>query len=704
MSHFPSRQLRTKHIKPEPPTRRVACLASGSSFINVSGFIFCALFAGSLLSTVGCENKASERVDARQARQRQLGKSGALLKAVNAQLQSLPETMALELRPPTVLLDARSSRNKQDVMAVAGLAEGAQLPIYNRIAVPVGNAGFKALEVRPGDIVKYYILDDPEAVERAKQTGEMGFSNKVALNLEVAQVLDDNSLLFVGGLTQPVLQPHRLEIWRVSDERMSEINTSLARYAVRGEPMLGWQPTPDTGSLTQIVERLNQWIRSRSIPDDWQPPELLETLPEELRGSETMSAEITLSALRAAKFQSHEGRLLQEALWTRDIGRWASGKQFEPLERARSLFDWTVRNITLSTDPRLLSNRPWQTLAFGRGTLEQRAWVFAALCRQQRLPAVVLTLPKSENAPEWLWCAVLHEGKLHLFDPKLGLELASDGKLLTLAEVQQDDSLLRQFDLPDMPYSATAAQARTAVANVVAEPLSLSWRAEELQRQLSGAGALPLQVEVDLIAKEITQLPSVETVQLWPVPFDLLKRQLTLGENTRNAIALEFRPFTWRPKLWKARAMHLRGKLETEEDAAKKNDALYDAANDHRQAGQLYMDPGVRPKDKLLKNVVSEKRKIYERTKADATYWLGLLQYEMGSYESAQQWLKNKALETAAAKHLTHGVTYNLARAHEAAGNKQQAAKLLATSTSQQKHGDLLRAKNLRQQEEARDN
>lgn len=651
------------------------------------------------LTTLGCNNDSSDRVHARQARQRQLGKSGALLQAVSAQLRSLPETMALELSPPTVVLDARTSRDKQDVLAVVGTPPGSQFPIYNHISVPAGNAGFKSIEVKPGDIIKYYILDDAESVERERLTGEQSFSRKVAMDLEVAQVLDDNSMLFVGGLNLPVELPQRLEIWRVSDERMAEINTSLARYAVRGEPMRGWEPTPDATSLTQIVERLNQWIRSRNVPDDWQPAELLQSLPESVRDDPLLAPEIMASALRAARFAAHEGRLLQEALWIRNISEWACGEQYDPLQRARNLFDWTVRNVTLSDDPRLAANRPWQTLAFGRGTAAQRAWLFAELCRQQRITAVVLTVPQSEAKQDWLWSAVLNEGQLYLFDPQLGLELGGADKPLTLSKVQQDDALLRSFDLEELAYPITAQQAKSVVANVVAEPLGLSWRAEELQRQLSGSGALPLKVQADAIAKEVSALDSIDDVQLWAAPFDFIGKQLSLKEKTRNAIALEFRPFTWRPMLWKARALHLRGKLETEEDAAKQaalqNDALYDAANDHREAGQLYMHRGVRPSEQKLAKVPNEKRRIYERTKAIATYWLGLLQYDLGNYESAQQWLSNDTLKAPSASHLSAGVQYNMARAYEAAGNKTKAAELLAASDSLQKHGDRLRARRL---------
>ena len=68
---------------------------------------------------------------------------------------------------------------------------------------------------------------------------------------------------------------------------------------------------------------------------------------------------------------------IQEAIWLRDISRWAHGDGFDDVSRATALFDWTVRNIQLEADEDSMPRRPWQTLLFGRGTAEQRAWVFA---------------------------------------------------------------------------------------------------------------------------------------------------------------------------------------------------------------------------------------------------------------------------------------------------------------------------------------
>ena len=47
-------------------------------------------------------------------------------------------------------------------------------------------------------------------------------------------------------------------------------------------------------------------------------------------------------------FAEREGRLLEEAVWLRDISQWARGEQLSSdADVATALFDWTVRNVQL---------------------------------------------------------------------------------------------------------------------------------------------------------------------------------------------------------------------------------------------------------------------------------------------------------------------------------------------------------------------
>src|SRR3990172_9778340 len=101
--------------------------------------------------------------------------------------------------------------------------------------------------------------------------------------------------------------------------------------------------------------------------------------------------------------------------------------------------------------------RPWELLLYGHGTAEQRAWVFALSCRQQGLDVVMLELPEAGKPKFWL-PALLSDGKLYLYDTRLGLPIPGrDGQgVATLADLQADPALLRQLDLEDSAYPVTA--------------------------------------------------------------------------------------------------------------------------------------------------------------------------------------------------------------------------------------------------------
>ncbi len=256
--------------------------------------------------------------------------------------------------------------------------------------------------------------------------------------------------------------------------------------------------------LRQSVDRLNQWIPTQPPPAGWKLDPMLSKL------SKPMADLPQIKNLDRLEFSSFDGFALQEAVWLRDIARWAKGDVIDDLERTKNIFDWTVRNVQIEYEsPNWIPRFPWETLWFGRGTAAERAWVFILLLRQLDIDAAVLLIeegqeatgaersekaetkqgagtkkgtetkkekgenPQGKNAPESQpavekkktaktlrsWCVgVLIDGNVYLFDPLLGLpipapqgvSLAADGQLAvqpaTLAQVAADDQLLRRLD------------------------------------------------------------------------------------------------------------------------------------------------------------------------------------------------------------------------------------------------------------------
>lgn len=686
-----------------------------------------------------------------------------MLKADFDRLNDLPNSFSLNLQPPAVLLDARSSADQQDVYAVIKQTPGVANAPWNVVEVVSDNVNFYSLGVRPGDTVKCYLFPDSETRTRQRLTGELDAQmvTHEATDLIVAQVLDELTLQVVGGVTPPrdfeirvpeseALQqpgmnvaildklraqgkvnefgvavpagnlpldqlgqgvptmawPPRVEIWRVQDTRMKAISRALGSYARRGEPALGWEPAPDAEEIERLVESFNRWLRSQQAPPAYDPPKLLGTLPKSLQDDSRLGPMISEQALRAATLEPHEGQLLQEAAWCRDVGHWVAGPEFDALPRAIRLFDWVTRNVALTTSPRVANHRPWHSLVYGRGTPEQRAWLFASLCRQQRIACCVITIPVDAGDANWLWCGVVDRDQLYLFDPQLGLPVPSGEEVAALAQVMQSESPLRALDLPDHAYPVNADNVASARVDLVADPFVISGRAKSLDAQQGGERALALYEDLDARAEQLQEVEDVGEVTLWDYPFVNLRRRLRLAaattplaERSRGAAATDFQPFAWVPRLWKARSLHLRGLVETEREAKKKG-VLHDPVNDHRAAAQLYLHKRVRPSQKTLtEGVMNEDRRgIYLKSKSDATYWLGLLKYEQQAPSQSATWLRNDVLQAPEARSRRSGVRYNLARALEAMQKLPEAADLLSADDSPQQYGNQVRANRLRNQ------
>jgi tetratricopeptide (TPR) repeat protein len=83
--------------------------------------------------------------------------------------------------------------------------------------------------------------------------------------------------------------------------------------------------------------------------------------------------------------------------------------------------------------------------------------------------------------------------------------------------------------------------------------------------------------------------------------------------------------------------------------------------------------------------------------KQTVTYWLGIVHYETGRYDTAVDWLKQRTLDATDDNPWKPGARYNLSRTYEALGDEEMARKTLLLDDSPQKHGNLLLARYLRE-------
>jgi hypothetical protein len=627
----------------------------------------------------------------------------ALLDNVVDTLNHLDRGINLELRPPVVILDATKSKDGKDVLATLGQNPRNPTGRFEYFEVPAKNGQFRKLGVRRGDRVRCFITDQmlaaqirvyqsPRFIQLMRRGGAIdeglvqswidetlrnrGETGTYQLELPVLRVEGESALLVQGGLPIGIQQPVRIEIWRYTDEKMQAIAARLEHYVAGPRGVVGWEPSPDEAVLKQVVDRLNQWLRRRQPEIEWRGDPLVETLPKELQ--HYASAE----SLAAEFFQPYDGRLLQEAVWLRDISRWAHGDSLDDVQRATRLFDWTVRNIELDS-PGLVRHRPWQTLLYGRGNVAERAWVFLLLCRQQGLSGVMLGRSDPDRAGHWIdWVpAILSAGKLYLFEPALGLPIPGPGGqgVATLEQVADDDRLLRHLDLDaDHPYPVKAADLKEVAALIVTDRASLSRRMRVLEVQLAGDDRLVLTTDPSALAERLKSCDRIGPVTLWETPYRTLASQFSRNEKARRVAAEEFQVFARRPVLWKARVLHFQGQFDGEEGAK-----TY-----YRRA---------RPPETRIKametTATGETARTVRRGKMDASYWLGLLTFDCGQYDVAIDYFDRRTLQDAPNGPWTSGARYNLGRAYESIRQIKKAQALFQTGSSPQEHGNRLRAR-----------
>ena len=656
-------------------------------------FSIAALSLGLLLAT-GCSERrpTAHRSKKSSAKKSYQGaQAEVLISSIASTLNDLANRADTTLVREEKILDATNSADGNEVLAVVTSNPQSLGPGNSYLQVPLNNANFQNAEVKPDDIVRLYYVDS------ASESSQRGFEERSFVSLKVRR-LDDrnpqNALILDVDLPSPLTTPERIEIWRFSNRRAKTIRNAIENYVKLRKPPVDWAPTPDQGELELLVDTANRWLRNRTVPDDKQAPtELIATLSESLREEETLAARISRAALSSDSLAPGEGRALQEAIWLRDISSWARGDAVTDLEAASALFDWTVRNVwAVSAEEAVDIHHPWQALLYGRGTVEDRAWVFVELCRQQQIPAVVLAVSEADDSPAKFWLpAALVQGDLHLYDVRLGLPLmdSENGEVLTLAQVQANPKLVPGNDT-DQDFSRVDAW-------VTATPFQLAGRAYLLENALEDEQLVLLRAQASAIQEKLEKLDGIRSVKLWQLPFQSVVDEHTIKISKRRLAAKAFDPFRQEPLLWKARALHFQGKLPPLRSNRK--NPLAEPRLGHRDAIKLYQNERIRPTDEVLRGIPPQVRNVALQTKALASLWLGQLSYDKGRYETAQFWFESIDPDQVEDRNLVAAAGYNLARTYEQLGEFEKAATLLSSccEDSPQHEGNLLRAQRLQQ-------
>jgi hypothetical protein len=336
------------------------------------------------------------------------------------------------------------------------------------------------------------------------------------------------------------------------------------------------------------------------------------------------------------------------------------------LERAVALFYAVVRSTDL-IPPGVDSvpMTPYESLLFGQGTAADRAWTFALLLRQLRLDAVILReRGATDEATPWLVGVILPGEGVYLFDPRLGLPISAvevkNGEEvsplprtpLTLQQVREDPSSLRQYDRANDPYPWDVARLANVEVRAIGAPSTWAPRVGELQAQwpasvevYDGLGATelrPVGLFERLVQAGAGGLWTEHDVGVWTYPETRLQAVSDLPESLQQEVqaraSILQAPFTIR-----AFQPEEGGEVQVEFEAPARNlenARLRHLLGDHESALQVYLRS--RLSVKQLPNGQPVGENIFA---ADlASFWVALAQYDQANYrvaaETAERYLR----------------------------------------------------------------
>src|SRR5580704_4406333 len=265
------------------------------------------------------------------------------------------------------------------------------------------------------------------------------------------------------------------------------------------------------------VDTLNNWVRDcgKSAPSNDPPapdPATERVMPESARAS-------TKGDLYDRQDIEHDRNC-----WLFKQARATVARQSDSnAARAVALFDLANRMVALvsKTEPTVPQSL-YDIAVVGKGSPEDRAWVFAELLRQTGIDAVILKpgshaaaaetpnvkagdvgkstvgtsgANSSSAGPRWL-VGVIIDKQIYLFDPTLGWPIPAPAdkggtpvvqSAATLADVLADDGLLRKLDIsPEKPYPLHAADLKSARVEIITSSRYWSPRIRRLESFMSG--------------------------------------------------------------------------------------------------------------------------------------------------------------------------------------------------------------------------
>lgn len=293
---------------------------------------------------------------------------------------------------------------------------------------------------------------------------------------------------------------------------------------------------------------LNEW-------GDEMLADMLDPEVDEKELSESLAmllpAEVVERTLRP-KFVLRDSNHVRDSLWAREVADSITKSSESELDAVVDLFYFVANTVRVVPAADSLPFGPFESALYGFGSAEDRAWMFATMLRQRRIPTVVFATNELVQGAEEsdssvdspgsgtrnLLVGTLLNDAVYLFDAGLGLPIASpdepDGSALVRRPATLQQAIAEPSVLADMgagessPYAITLEQLKELQPQVVGDSSVWSRRMEGLRNgQPVDIKAIifepfvssgPFEGIVDLVSKHLsTVLPDIK-VGAWLYP------------------------------------------------------------------------------------------------------------------------------------------------------------------------------------------
>lgn len=412
------------------------------------------------------------------------------------------------------------------------------------------------------------------------------------------------------------------------------------------------------------------------------------------------------------------------------------------------VFDWMVRNVQLEAEFNLTEEEadeqrlneeselaaagvkgtgyirfPWQSLMYSRGDYVDRAKLVLLYAELSGIDAVMFTI---DDTP---WCIGLAVGgKYYLFDTKLGMPIPGEkiGTIATLADVRSNPELLESLDLTvdeslkdETKYWVQPDDLAKLKAKLFVTPEGISNRISQLESKLTGDSRLKLASRPEEI---IARLPKIDGVEfgVWDIAFKTHQfrgavrealAKASYDDVLRNKVMWHYRDEAYVDgfEMYRtARSKYFNGLFETVRNDGISNaiELFYIMIYKDETIAKLGTDTDLQFRMGILREAnqssaefgseISGRQAQMKLVRRDAGFFLAHCHFDNGNFGTAINWAE-RLRDKPDSERWKDGVEYLRGRSYEARREYKEAAEVLKNDDSLQFHGNLIRARMLRE-------